>query len=71
MTDKKTKAQKIIERSGNSFHSKVVKTLGEEGWNILVSPHYNDPFTNKPREIDIVAEKKFDVRDFFMTGWEL
>ncbi len=35
----KTIAEEIIERSGNSFHSKVVKKLRECGWNVLVSHH--------------------------------
>lgn len=60
----KTTAEEIIERSGNSFHSKVVKKLRECGWSVLVSPHYSDNFTDKPREIDIIAEKKFDVKGF-------
>lgn len=62
--EKKSAAQKIIERSGNSFHSRVVKKLRELEWGVLVSPHYNNNFTDKPREIDIIAEKKFDVNEF-------
>ncbi len=61
---KKSPAQEIIERSGNSFHSRVVNKLRELEWSVLVSPHYNDNFTDKPREIDIIAEKKFDVHEF-------
>ena len=63
-TKKKTGADEIIEKSGNSFHSRVVNKLRDDGWSVLVSPHYNDNFTDKPREIDIIAEKKFDVKDF-------
>lgn len=62
--DKKTNVQEIIERSGNTFHSRVVNKLRELEWGVLVSPHYSDNFTDKPREIDIVAEKKFDVNEF-------
>lgn len=62
------KAQEIIERSGNSFHSRVVNKLRELEWGVLVSPHYSDNFTDKPREIDIIAEKKFDVNEF-MNDW--
>jgi hypothetical protein len=51
-------------KSGNGFHSRVVKLLRDESWNALVSPYYSDNFTDKPREIDIVAEKIFDVRSF-------
>lgn len=60
--------QKIIEKSGNSFHSRVVKLLRDEKWTVLVSPYYSDNFTDKPREIDIVAERKFDVNGFG-GGW--
>ncbi|HIG96494.1 TPA: hypothetical protein HA249_06450 [Candidatus Woesearchaeota archaeon] len=53
--------QSIIEKSGNSFHSRVVNLLREGGWTVLVSPYYSDNFTDKPREIDIIAEKGFDI----------
>lgn len=33
------------------------------GWEVKSSPYYNDPATNKPREIDIVAKKKIRVVD--------
>lgn len=31
----------------------------ERGWTVTVSPFYNDTFSQKPREIDIIAEKAF------------
>ena len=67
MTAKKKKSvvEEIVERSGNSFHSRVVKLLRDEKWTVLVSPHYSDNFTDKPREIDIIAEKKFDAKAIF------
>src|SRR5687768_12651678 len=49
--------KKIIVASGNSFHSKVTNFLMEKKWHTLVSPYYMDGATNKPREIDLVAEK--------------
>lgn len=52
----------IINESGNSFHSKVAGLLKEEGWSVSVSPYYSDNFTDKPREIDILAEKVFNVQ---------
>lgn len=55
----------IIENSGNSFHSKVTKYLKSNGWYTLVSPYYMDNATNKPREIDLVAEKAFLYSDRF------
>ncbi len=69
MTEKnKTGVQEIIEKSGNSFHSRVIKLLRDEKWTVLVSPYYSDNFTDKPREIDIVAARAFDVHAF-MSDW--
>ena len=61
MAVKNKSVQEIIEESGNSFHSRIVKLLRNENWPVLVSPYYSDNFTDKPREIDIISEKKFDV----------
>lgn len=55
-------AKEIIERSGNTFHSKVLKYLQEKGWTVLISPYYNDNLSNKPREIDLIAEKAFPIK---------
>jgi hypothetical protein len=68
VTKNKSAVQDIIEKSGNFFHSRVVKLLRNEGWTVLVSPHYSDNFTDKPREIDIIAEKQFKVEEF-IYGW--
>lgn len=54
----------IIMKSGNAFHSKVLKYLKAEDWTILISPYYHDNVTNKPREIDLIAEKAFTVKDY-------
>jgi hypothetical protein len=64
----KTVVDEIMEKSGNGFHSRVVKLLRDEKWTALVSPYYSDNFTDKPREIDVIAEKKFDVHSF-MSQW--
>ncbi|MBC6436265.1 hypothetical protein FM036_45985 [Nostoc sp. HG1] len=53
------KVEEIINKSGNSFHCKAIKYLKEKGWQTLVSPYYMDGATNKPREIDLIAEKVF------------
>ncbi len=50
---------KIIETSGNNFHCKVLSYLKERGWHVLVSPYYTDNISDKPREIDLIAEKVF------------
>ena len=52
----------IIAKSGNTFHCKVLKYLQEKGWRVLISPYYNDNVSSKPREIDLIAEKAFDVK---------
>lgn len=67
MTKEKTIIEEIMEKSGNGFHARVVKLLREQQWNVLVSPYYSDNYTDKPREIDIIAEKKFDVNDDFRS----
>ena len=67
-TKKKTGVEKIMEKSGNSFHARVVKLLRDQKWTVLVSPYYSDNFTDKPREIDIIAERKFDINDF-ISDW--
>lgn len=58
------KIKSIIENSGNDLHQEVVDFLREKGWEVKSSPYYNDPATNKPREIDIIARKKFQAHDW-------
>ena len=60
--------KKIIHESGNNFHCKVLKHLKENGWYTLVSPYYTDFVTDKPREIDIVAEKSFSENSYMTKG---
>ena len=55
----------IIKESGNSFHCKVCNYLKEKGWHTQVSPYYMDNSSNKPREIDLVAEKSWRYSDNF------
>lgn len=59
------KVKDIIANSGNNFHCKVFDYLKENGWTVLISPYYNDNITDKPREIDLIAEKAFA----FQTMW--
>jgi len=65
------KIQEIIEASGNNFHSNAIKFLREKEWNVLISPYYNDYATDKAREIDIIAEKPFEVKGSLgkTKGW--
>jgi hypothetical protein len=66
------KVKAIIAQSGNTFHCNVLKYLQDKGWNVLISPYYNDNVSSKPREIDLIAEKAFDAKDsfgkFFVIG---
>lgn len=50
-----------LQKSGHSLHADVVSKLRGLSWRVLVGPHYSDNFTDKPREIDIIAEKDFFV----------
>ena len=50
---------KTIKPDGNDFQYKVKKILEDLGWVVRMSPHYNDSFSEKPREVDIIAEKIF------------
>lgn len=65
MKKKPSAAERIIQASGNGFHSRVVNFLREQGWDVLVSPYYKDNFTEKPREIDIIAQKKYPANAYF------
>ena len=54
---------KIIEKSGNGFHLKVAKHLESLDWEVTVGQYYADPVSEKPREIDIYARKRFRIGD--------
>ena len=56
---------KLISSSGNSFHAKVTRWLSGSGWHVIVSPYYMDQTQNKAREIDLIAEKLWIIRDLF------
>lgn len=66
------KIQETIEASGNNFHSNVIRFLRDKEWDVLISPYYNDNVSDKAREIDIIAEKVFEVKDSYWgkhKGW--
>ena len=56
---------KLVSESGNNFHAKVARWMQSDGWHVSVSPYYLDQTQNKPREIDLVAEKLWPVLDTF------
>jgi len=55
--------QKILDTNGNSHHARVVSAFRALDWQALVSPYYSDNFTNKAREIDVIAEKDHPAED--------
>lgn len=61
----KTEAQKILDRSGNRFHFQVANYLSNNGWEIRISPYYLDNISDKPREIDLIAERAWEYSDMF------
>lgn len=62
--DQIEKVKKIISQSGNTFHSSVLQYMTNRDWTVLISPYYNDNVTNKPREIDLIVEKEFNITNF-------
>ena len=61
------KAKEIIAKSGNSFHCRVAKYLRSKDWKIQIAAYFNDNYTGKPREIDLIAEKPYLITDNFGT----
>jgi hypothetical protein len=55
----------LVSNSGNNFHAKVARWFSENGWHVVVSPYYMDQSQSKAREIDLVAEKLWPIRDPF------
>jgi hypothetical protein len=60
-----TQVQQLIDGSGNTFHAKVARWFHSDGWHIVISPYYMDQSQNKAREIDLIAEKAWPIRDSF------
>ncbi|MFA7193792.1 MAG: hypothetical protein WC087_02660 [Candidatus Paceibacterota bacterium] len=58
---RKVNLQKIVDESGHKLHTEVVKLLEEYDYKTEISPYYVDSYTDKPREIDIVARKVIPV----------
>ena len=60
---KRKSAQEIVAESGNAFHCKVATAFRTAGWSVTISPYYVDSATDKPREFDLLCEKKITWRD--------
>jgi len=54
-------ANALAHKSGNAFHYKIIEFLRKREWDVLISPYYYDNFSDKIREIDIIAEKEFNI----------
>jgi hypothetical protein len=50
-----------VDENGNDFHYQVIDFFRTKGWSVNISPYYTDLITQKPREIDIIAQKKWPV----------
>ncbi len=64
MADQK-EIEALASESGNNFHCKVLNAMKSREWEVLVSPYYMDAATDKPREIDLIAEKYWKYEDRF------
>jgi len=53
--------KKIIEESGNNLHIDTVDLLERMQWDVDLSSYYYDETANKPREIDIIAQRNVEV----------
>lgn len=62
---KKDPVKELIEKSGHDLSFQVKDVLEANGWRVKVSPYYTDIATGKPREIDVVAERTWEVSDDF------
>lgn len=58
----------LIAGNGNNFHAKVARWFADHGWHVVVSPYYMDQTQGKAREIDLVVEKNWPIRDRFGRG---
>lgn len=58
-------AQQLVAESGISFQCRVMETFRQAGWTVLLSPYYLDPATDKAREIDLLAERDYQIPNAF------
>lgn len=59
--------QELIDGSGNNFHAKVARWFKSNGWRTSVSPYYMDQSQQKARELDLVVEKAWPIKDSFQN----
>lgn len=56
--------QALIEGSGNTFHAKVARWFSSNGWDISISPYYMDQSQQKARELDLIVEKVWPIKNY-------
>lgn len=61
----RTSITQLIDGSGNNFHAKVARWFHANDWHTVVSPYYMDQGQSKARELDLVVEKLWPIRDVF------
>lgn len=57
--------EKFLKNSSNKLHFRIKSEIENLGWSVSISPYFYDDTTEKPREIDIVAYKKFPINDVY------
>lgn len=55
------KIRTLVRESGNAFHARVARSFADKGWHVVVSPYYMDQTQQKARELDLVAEKSWQI----------
>ncbi len=59
----KKELKESIEKSGNKLHLETAAILEKNEWNVDLSSYYYDDTQRKPREIDIIADKDFSIKN--------
>lgn len=60
-----SQVRELIESSGNTFHAKVARWFGSDGWKTRISPYYMDQSQQKARELDLIVEKVWPIKQTF------
>lgn len=67
-----SQVQELIDSSGNNFHAKVTRWFTSDGWSTTISPYYMDQSQQKARELDLIVEKVWPIKeDFGKRGGEV
>lgn len=59
--DKIDPIKSIVDSSGHNLTFQVAEILRAKGWSVIIGSYFTDPATNKPRELDIKAERIFNL----------